>query len=491
MHVSILDSVLREGVQSGRISFSVDEKLAVARKLDEFGVDYIEGGWPGSDANDAEFFRRAKGLALKHAKLVAFGPVRAASRKAADDPHLAALVEAGAPAASVYANLIEITGDGVLKQRVADSVAFLKQHVGEVIFDAANFFDAYEANPQAAIEVLWAARENGAELLVLCDSAGRTQTERLERICEQMVAAVGGELGIHAHNACGLGVANTLAAVMQGFTHVQGTVNGYGARNGVADLVAVLGNLARMGVETRCGGDVPVLRELSAFVAGAAHVAVDPQQAFTGGGVSRNPATLEHWISQFGFADRLGAQARRELADRVHQLESEGYDLDAADGTVELLLRQAAAPDLRLFEVGNYAVATRGSGAPGTHNTATVSLDMGETAVSATAEGNGPIHAMEQALRECLSPVYPSIREMRLVNYQLRVADPQQGSAAKARVYLEWEAGGSRATTLGVSENLLEASWLALVDGMRLELLRLAEREPNAVDMASDSSWAV
>lgn len=491
MRVTILDSVLREGVQSGRISFSVEEKLAVARRLDEFGVDYIEGGWPGSDDQDAEFFRRAKGIGFKHAKLVAFGPVRAESRKAEDDPHLAALVETGAKVVSVYANLVGITGDGVLKQRVADSVAFLSARFDEVIFDAANFFDAYEGNPQAAIEVLWAARQSGAGVLVLCDSAGRTLPDRLGAVCDIVKAAVGGELGIHAHNGCGLGLANTLEAVRHGFTHVQGTVNGYGARNGVADLVGILGNLARMGVETNCGGDPPALRELASFVAGAAHVAVDPQQAFIGGGVSRNPATLEHWIAQYGFTERLGAQARRELADRVHQLELEGYDLDAADGTVELLLRQAASPGVRLFEVGNYSASIRGTGAPGTHNVATVSLDLGEAAVSATAEGNGPIHAMEMALSECLSPVYPAVKRMRIVNYQLRVVDPQHGTAAKARVFLEWETGGMRWTTLGVSDNLLEASWLALVDGMRLELMRLAEREPESVDTASDSSWAV
>ncbi|MBA3973754.1 MAG: hypothetical protein C0504_05990 [Candidatus Solibacter sp.] len=491
MRVSILDSVLREGVQSGRISFSVEEKLAVARRLDEFGVDYIEGGWPGPDGHDAEFFRRARGVEFKSAKLVAFGPVRAESRRAEDDPYLAALAGTGAPVASVYANLMGIAGDGVLKRRVADSVAYLKGRFEEVIFDAANFFDAYEANAEAAIEVLWAARQSGAGVVVLCDSAGRTMPDKVGMVCDIVKAAVGGELGIHAHNGSGLGLANTLEAVRRGFGHVQGTVNGYGARNGVADLVGVLGNLARMGVETRCGGDASKLRELASFVAGAAHVAVDPQQAFTGGGVSRNPATLEHWISQYGFEGRLGAQSRRELADRVHQLEMEGYDLDAADGTVELLLRQAAWPGVRPFEVGNYAVSIRGTGAPGTHNVATVSLDMGEAAVSATEESNGPIHALEMALIGCLAPVYPGVKRMRIVNYQLRVADPQHGTAAKARVFLEWESGGVRWTTLGVSDNLLEASWLALVDGMRLELLRQAEREPESVETANDSSWAV
>lgn len=491
MRVTILDSVLREGVQSGRLSFSVDEKMAVARKLDHFGVDYIEGGWPGSDANDAEFFRRARQIEFKHSKLVAFGPVHVGSHSLDSDAQLAALVAAGTPAVSVYVNLLEIAGDGSVQRRVADSVAFLKRHAAEVIFDAANFFEAYEANPQAALEVVWAARESGARLVVLCDSRGRTMTPRLELICEQVMAAAGPDLGIHAHNACGQGLANTLAAVRQGFTHVQGTVNGYGARNGVADLVAVLGNLALMGVEMSCSGGPELLRELSAFVAGAAHVPVDPQQAFIGGGVTRNPATLEHWIEYHGFAARLNQRARRELADRVHQLELEGYDLDAADGAVELLLRQAASPGLRFFEVGNYAVSTRGAGKPGTHNIATVSLDLGESAVTATAEGNGPIHAMEQALRQCLSPVYPALQRTRLVNYQLRVADPQQGSAAKARVYLEWEFSGARSTTLGVSENLLEASWLALVDGMRLALHRLAEAEPSTIETPPDSSWAV
>jgi len=491
MRVTILDSVLREGVQSGRLSFSVDEKLAVARRLDLFGFDYIEGGWPGSDARDAEFFRRARTVKFDRSKLVAFGPVLAGSHDAADDPQLASLAAAGTATVSVYANLLEITGDGALPRRVADSVAFLKRSTAEAIFDAANFFEAYQANPQAALEVLWAARQSGASLVVLCDSRGRTLTPRLEEICEQVMAAAGGGLGIHAHNACGLGLANTLAAVRQGFTHVQGTVNGYGARNGVADLVAVLGNLALMGAELSCSGDPAVLRELAAFVAGAAHVPPDPQQAFIGGGVCRNPATIEHWIEHHGFAGRLDQRARRELADRVHQLELEGYDLDAAGGAVELLLRQAASPDLRFFEVGNYAVSTRGAAKPGTHNTATVSLDLGESAVTATAEGNGPIHAMEQALRQCLSPVYPAVERTRLVNYQLRVADPQKGSAAKARVYLEWEMDGARSTTLGVSENLLEASWLALVDGMRLALHRETEENPPALDASSDSSWAV
>jgi 2-isopropylmalate synthase len=492
MRVTVLDSTLRDGVQGGDISFSVEDKLRIAQKLDAFGVDYIEAGWPGSNPADAELFRRAQSTVFQNARLTAFGPVCAANRSAADDPQVRALLDAATPAVTVHANFIELRKDPRLVERIRDTVSFLKQNHREVLFDAAHFFDSYEMDEAASLEALETACEAGADVLVLCDTAGGTLPKRLAEVCGEVRVRLECPLGIHTHNEGGLALANILAAIGEGFQHVQGCVNGYGDRAGSADLCGILGNLDKLGVETACSAETSKLRELAVMVAELAHLPLRADQPFVGGGVERRPATLEDWMAHFDFAAKLSDRARREVADRVRHLEMEGYDLAAADGTVELLLREAAHPEARLFEVSNYEVVTRGIGGFGSHTTATVSLEVNEAVISATAEGNGPIHALEQALRQCLAPLYPSIAQVRMTNYQLRVLDPQRGSAAKARVLIEWAAPDARWSTLGVSDNLITASWLALVDAMRLELLRLAEIEPLlAAIFTDDASWAV
>lgn len=530
MRITTLDTTLREGVQGDLITFDVEQKLAIARRLDELGIDLIEGGWPAASRLDADFFQRARtSLVLSHARLAAFGPVRTVHREVAEDAQTHALLDSGAPVVTLFANCYELPyAERGLLDRVRDSVSFFRKAGREVVFDAAHFFDFYDENEALALKLLETAQQAGAQTLVLCDSRGGTLTTRLAFVCAAVRCRFEGTLGIHTHNDAGLAVANTIAAVEEGFSHVQGSVNGYGERCGVADLTAVLPNLELKLHHQTVGRDaLAQLTEVARFVAAAGGLGVRAEAPFVGRSAFASkssdamtevtgvfappphvfPSTVGNeahellsalsgtgdvlrMIDETGLAASLTREQRRELADRIRQLEYEGYDLEAAPGSFELLLREAAMPGVPLFEVSNYEVNTRGIGDFAEQTRASVSLEVNEAVLSATAEGEGPVLALDRALRQCLSGLYPELLLVHLVNYSTRVLEPSRGSAGRVRVLIEWSTPEANWATLGVSESIIGATWRALVDAMRLEILRLLARAPEEVE-TEDQSWAV
>jgi 2-isopropylmalate synthase len=517
MRIYTFDTTLRDGTQGEAVSFSVDDKLLVARKLDELGIDYIEGGWPGSNPKDREFFARARDLSLHHAKLTAFGATRLARNRVDQDGSVLALVEAGTPVVAIFGKTwdfhvrralgIELDENLAL---IADTVAFLKSHGKEVVYDAEHFFDGYLANPEYALKTLEAAHEAGADVLCLCDTNGGTLTPRLREIVADVRRRFDGVIGIHPHNDSEVAVANALAAIDAGATHVQGCMNGYGERCGNANLSAVIANLELKIGHTTIGRErLMQLAAACTFIAELANLPLRGDQPFVGksafahkGGIHvsavlKDSATYEHIapelvgnrqrvlvsdlagrsnivykLDQHGLASQLDEAARRGLLDRIKQLEYEGYEFEAAEGTFELLVREALDPGRHLFDVERYEVTMRSEGASGPRATATVTLRTDAGPVSTTADGHGPFNALHECLRRSLAAQYPQVEGIRLTDYKVRVLDSYKGTAAKVRVLIEWSDHQRSWSTVGVSDNVIEASWRALVDAFRLELMR-------------------
>jgi 2-isopropylmalate synthase len=517
MRIQTFDTTLRDGTQGENVSFSVDDKLIIAEKLDEFGIDYIEGGWPGSNPKDKEFFARAKGLSLTHARLVAFGATRMAKFKVDQDPSVRALVEAETPTVSVFGKTWELHVRRALGIELADNlaligetVAFLRSHGREVIYDAEHFFDGYVANPDYALETLEAAKVAGASVLCLCDTNGGTPTRRLAEIVAEVRRRFDGVIGIHPHNDSDMAVANALAAVEAGATHVQGCVNGYGERCGNVNLSSVIANLELKYGHTTIGRErLSRLTSLCTFIAEKANLPLRNDQPFVGksafahkGGVHvaavlKDSSTYEHItpelvgnrqrvlvsdlagrgnitykLDQHGLAGQLDEGARRQLLERVKQLEYEGYEFEAAEGSFELLVREALQPDQHFFDVENYEVTLRSAGGNGARATATVTVRTQTGLTTTTTEGHGPFNALHECLRKALAPTYPAVSQVRLTDYKVRVLDSFKGTAAKVRVLIEWSDHERSWSTVGVSDNVIEASWRALVDAIRLELMR-------------------
>ena len=523
MRIHTFDTTLRDGTQGEAVSFSVDDKLAIAQKLDELGIDYIEGGWPGSNPKDKEFFARARHLSLSHARLTAFGATRFAKYRVDDDPSVAALVEAGTPAIAIFGKTWDLHVHRALGitleenlELIAETVKYLKDHGKEVIYDAEHFFDGCRANHDYAMRTLEAAHRAGADVLCLCDTNGGTQTDRLAALVTDVRRRFDGVIGIHPHNDSDVAVANALAAVEAGATHVQGCLNGYGERCGNANLTSVIANLElKLGHTTIGPGRLASLTPVCKFIAELANLPLRGDQPFVGksafahkGGVHvaavlKDPATYEHIVpelvgnqqrvlvsdlsgrgnityklKQHGLADRLDEAARRSVLDRIKQMEYDGYELEAAEGTFELIVREAVQPGLHFFDVDRYEVTMR-STAPGvSETTATVVLRGRDGVHEATATGHGPFNALHVCLRKCLSQLYPQIAEVHLTDYKVRVLDSYKGTAAKVRVLIEWSDHRTSWSTVGVSDNVIEASWRALVDAIRLELMRIADEQP-------------
>src|SRR3954470_2606630 len=536
MKIFTFDTTLRDGTQGESVSFSVDDKLLVAQKLDELGIDYIEGGWPGSNPKDKDFFARAGELNLKHARLTAFGSTRFAKNPVHEDRNVLALVEANTPVVSIFGKTwdlhvkraLGITEDENLLL-ISETVKYLKDHGKEVVYDAEHFFDGYTANPAYALQTLEAAHRAGADVLVLCDTNGGTITGRLVELVGEVRRRFDGVIGIHTHNDSDLAVANSIAAVEAGATHVQGCMNGYGERCGNANLASIIANLELKLGHTTIGPER--LASLSAacrFIAELANLPLRNEQPFVGksafahkGGVHvsavlKDSLTYEHIapelvgnrqrvlvsdlsgrgnilykLKQHGLADRLTEEARRELLERIKQMEYEGYELEAAEGTFELLVREALHPGMHFFDVESYEVSTRAAGNSASVSTATVTLKAQDGTHSETASGHGPFHALHVALRQCLSKVYPQITEVRLTDYKVRVLDSRKGTAANVRVLIEWSDHRKSWSTVGVSDNVIEASWKALVDAIRLELMRLTEQDSSVEKAVEDYCWGV
>jgi 2-isopropylmalate synthase len=528
MRIFTFDTTLRDGTQGEAISFSVDDKLVIAQKLDELGIDYIEGGWPGSNPKDKEFFARARALRFNHAKLTAFGSTRFARNRVDEDPNVLALVAAETPTVAVFGKTwdlhvrraLEIGLDENLAL-IAETVSYVKAHGREVVYDAEHFFDGYRANPDYALRTIEAAHTAGADVLCLCDTNGGTMTDRLEELVAEMRRRFDGVIGIHPHNDSGVAVANALAAVRAGATHVQGCLNGYGERCGNVNLTSVIANLElKLGHETIGADRLATLTSTCTFIADLANLPLPGDLPYVGksafahkGGIHvsavlKDRSTYEHIepervgnrqrvlvsdlsgranitykLQQRGLAARLDDAQRRGLLERIKQMEYDGYELEAAEGTFELLVREALHPGVQFFDVEGYEVTMKSAGEGTTEATATVRLRGDDGVHTATAAGNGPFNALHLCLRKCLSAIYPQTADVRLTDYKVRVLDSYKGTAAKVRVLIEWSDHKASWSTVGVSDNVIEASWNALIDAIRLELMR--ERHPVAVEPAA------
>jgi 2-isopropylmalate synthase len=534
MRISTFDTTLRDGTQGEAVSYSVDDKLLIAQKLDELGIDYIEGGWPGSNPKDKEFFERARDLKLNHARLTAFGSTRFAKNPVHEDRSVRAIVEAGTPVCAIFGKSWDFHVQralGVTEEEnqalIFETVKFLVDHGKEVVYDAEHFFDGYIHNPDFALRTLEQAKKAGAYVLCLCDTNGGTLTGRLAEIVSQVRQRFDGIIGIHTHNDSDVAVANTLAAVEEGATHVQGCMNGYGERCGNATLASVIANLELKLGHTTIGQDKLVhLTAVSRYIAELANLPMRRDQPFVGqsafahkGGVHvsavmKDSATYEHVkpesvgnrqrvlvsdlsgksnilykLRQQGF-ERLSEDARRQLLERIKEMEYLGSDLEAADGTFELLVREALRPGVQLFDVEGYEVTTR-SGAIATRSSATVKIKAQDGLHAETAHGHGPVHALDICLRKCLSTLYPQIKNVRLTDYKVRVLDSKKGTAAKVRVLVEWTDHKKSWSTVGVSHDVIEASWMALLDALRLELMRLTEKDETVAKAVEDYCWGV
>ena len=526
MRVFVYDTTLRDGAQGENVSFSVDDKLAVARKLDGMGIDYIEGGWPGSNPRDEGFFERAKSeLDLRHARLTAFGSTRHAANKPEDDANVRKLVGAETPVVTIFGKSWDLHTERALRvseeqnrEMIASTVAYLKALGREVIYDAEHFFDGYESNRDFALRTLEAAQRAGADALVLCDTNGGTLTARLAEIVADVRKRFDGVLGIHTHNDSELAVANAVAAVELGATHVQGTMNGYGERCGNCNLIPLICNLElKLGHTTIGRENVGKLTGFANYIADVANLVLANGAAFVGksafahkGGIHvsavlREASTYEHVepqtvgnerrvlvsdlsgrsniafkLQEKGWAEKLDDAARKRVLDRIKQMEFEGYELESADGSFELLIRQALAPETYFFKLDRMRMVTRKAGRKRSQCTVEMTVDTPAGPQKAEVAASGPFDAIAGALRRCLGQVYPAVADIRLVDYKVRVLDPGKGTAAKVRVLINWTDHKDVWTTVGVSDDVLEASWNALCDSVRLELLRLQDAAPAA-----------
>jgi 2-isopropylmalate synthase len=525
--VSLYDTTLRDGCQGEDVSLTLADKLRVAERLDELGFDYIEGGWPGSNPRDEEFFREAKKLRLRHARITAFGMTRRAGSSAGKDLNLRKLVEAETPVITIFGKTwqlhvledLKISRDENLEV-IQDSVHHLRRHTGEVIFDAEHFFDGYKDDPVYALACLKAAASGGASTLVLCDTNGGNLPTFIADATRAAAAAVDKPLGIHCHNDCELAVANSLAAVEAGAVQVQGTINGFGERCGNANLVSVVAGLElKLGYSTIGSERLRRLTELSHFVYELANLPPRKSQAYVGqsafahkGGVHvaavrKNPLTYEHIdpaavgnVQRVLISDLSGKANILEKAEQfgVHvdskdpkvqallaqlkEFENAGYQYEGAEASFELMMHRALNGHLRFFKLIGFRVIDetyKGSELPSSEASVAVEFLDGRRA-QAVAFGNGPVNALDQALREVLTKEYPQIATVELLDYKVRVLPGMAGTAAKVRVLIESGDAHDRWGTVGVSHNVIEASWQALVDSIDYKLYTDRKRRDEA-----------
>ena len=516
--VDVYDTTLRDGSQQEGLSLTVDDKLRVAEQLDHLGVQYIEGGWPGANPKDAEFFRRAAAgeLHLHHATLVAFGSTRKAGGRAETDPVLADMMAARTPVVCLVAKSAEWHVTETLRtslteavDMVADSVGWLVAQGKRVFLDAEHFFDGYRANPGFSTDVLAAAVDAGAEVVVLCDTNGGSLPFEVERVVGEVRDRFNGPVGVgcHFHNDSGCAVANSLVAVRMGATQVQGCINGYGERTGNADLTAAIPDLTlKMGVRTIERERLTLLTSVAHHIAEVVNIAPDPHQPFVGpsafahkaglhtSAIARSRSAYEHVdpdlvgngtrfvVSEMAGrstialkAEQLGLAiddaAMATVVDQLKELEHRGYHFEVADGSLELLMRSATGWKQPYFTLESHRVITelREDGSFVTE--ATVKVLVGDDRVIATAEGNGPVNALDAAMRQAIGPVYPQLAHVHLTDYKVRVLDTNRGTGAVTRVLIDSTDGEITWTTIGVSENVIEASWAALADSLVFGLL--------------------
>jgi 2-isopropylmalate synthase len=516
MKIQLYDTTLRDGAQGEGVSFSLEDKVLIARRLDEMGFDYVEGGYPLSNPKDAEFFQRLAAEPLKHSKACAFGMTRRRGMKPADDPGMKALLEANTPVVTIVGKTSDFHATDVLGvsleenlAMIRETVAFLREQDREVIYDAEHFFDGWKANPEYAAKTIRAAAEAGAKIIVMCDTNGGSLPEEVAALTKDASAAVDVPLGIHCHNDCELAVANSLAAVDAGAVHVQGTINGLGERCGNVDLISVIGNLSlkkKNGYETLSRERLAHLTELSRYVYEIANMNFRNGQPFVGasafahkGGmhvhaVAKAAHSYEHidpaavgnerrvLVSELSgrsnivaLATKLNLSQEKELMDRVLreivELENRGYQFEAAEASFELLVQRLAGKFTPHFELLKYSTIVENRGrAPITE--AALKLRIGDEVRHEVAEGDGPVNALDAALRKALNGHFPNLAGVHLVDYKVRVINSEAATAASVRVVIESRDEHDTWGTVGVHENVIEASWNALVDSIEYKLCK-------------------
>ncbi|MBJ6359852.1 citramalate synthase [Paenibacillus sp. GCM10012307] len=523
--ISIFDTTLRDGTQGEGISLSADDKIKIAQKLDTLGVHYIEGGNPGSNSKDIEFFKRVKSLQLR-AKITAFGSTRRKNSIAEHDASLLRIVESGVPAATLVGKSWDFHVHTALQttleenlSMIADSFAFLKRNGMEAIYDAEHFFDGYKHNPEYAIAALRSAQDAGADWIVLCDTNGGTLPGEIQEIVTRVRQELTAPIGIHTHNDCELAVANTLAAVSAGARQVQGTINGYGERCGNANLCSIIPNLQiKMNYQCIETEQLVQLTNVARYVSEIANVHMPVNQAYVGnaafahkGGIHvsailKDSKTYEHiapelvgnkqriLVSELAGQSNIISKAQelgldihsnnektKQIIDKIKELEHQGYQFEGADASLELLLREAFGEYKEIFKLESFKMLVEKSNGKMVSE-AIVKINVDGETVYTAAEGNGPVNALDNALRKALVQFYPRIMDVHLSDYKVRVFDEIDATAAKVRVLIESTDFNNTWSTVGVSSNIIEASWQALVDSIRYALLNSAKQENSGND---------
>jgi 2-isopropylmalate synthase len=517
--IQIYDTTLRDGTQGEGVSLSLYDKLQITKRLDEIGVDFIEGGYPLSNEKDVEYFERVRQMDLRHAKVCAFGMTRRRGITAAEDPGIKALLDAGTAICTIVGKTWDFQVTDVLRvtvdenlEMIGDSIRVLRTAGRQVFYDAEHFFDGWKANPEYAARTIRAAAEAGASLVILCDTNGGSLPEEIGQMTRQAaecLAPLGVSVGIHCHNDCELAVANSLAAVDAGAVQVQGTINGLGERCGNADLISVIANLTlkKKGYQVLGGTGLQHLTQVSRYVYETANLNLRNNQPFVGlsafahkGGmhvhaVHRASASYEHidpaavgnerrfLVSELSGRSNIVAMTvkhnlrqDRELMDRilaeVVRLENRGYQFEAAEASFDLLVRRCVGTFMPHFELLKYHIEVVSDTGRDVVTEATVKLRVGGELRHEVAEGDGPVNALDAALRKALNGKYPSLNEMHLMDYKVRVVNSEAGTAARIRVFIESRDDQDLWGTVGVSENIIEASWLALVDAIEYKLYK-------------------
>lgn len=519
----IYDTTLRDGAQQEGLNLSVHDKLTIARHLDDLGVGFIEGGWPGANPKDTEFFKlAAKELKLKNATFVAFGATRRANSKAADDALLRALAESGAPVVTLVAKShdrhVELALKTDLQENLAmikDSIKFLRQGGQRVFLDAEHFFDGYRANPAYALEVVRAAAEAGADVIALCDTNGGMLPDELSEVVAKVISDSSARIGIHCHNDTGCAIANSLAAVAAGASHVQGTLNGYGERTGNADLISIIANLQlKKKQEVLPIGALEEAFRIAHAVAEVTNVSPSARQPYVGisafahkaglhaSAIKVDPALYQHEnpesvgndmrmlvsemagrasieikSSQLGFDLSKEKEVVARLVERVKELESGGYTFEAADASFELLLREElAGKKPSFFTIESWKTSVDQGGDGSVTSRAEVSIRAKGELISASGSGNGPVNAIDRALRNGLEKLYPELAELELTDYKVRILEGRLGTGAITRVLVESSDGHGEWSTIGVHENVIAASAMALEDALTYGLIRAGKK---------------
>ncbi len=518
--ITIYDTTLRDGTQGEQVNLSAEDKLRIAKKLDEYGIPYIEGGWPGSNPKDARFFELARKSTFNSARITAFGSTRRSMMRPEKDKNLKALLETGVETVAVFGKSWDLHASQILEvsldenvAMIEDSVAYLKKNGREVIFDAEHFFDGYKHNSEYALKTIRAAMNGGADIVVLCDTNGGAMPDEISRIMREVIPHTSIPVAIHAHNDCGLALANSLAAVNAGATMVHGTINGYGERCGNVDLISVIGNLQlKLGHQCIPEEWLPHLTELSRFVSEVANVPPLNQRPFVGksafahkGGVhvsaiEKNPAAYEHLdpmlvgnrrrvlVSDLSGKSNIEYKSRemgirlggkgfdsQKIVNKIKELEDHGYQFEAAEGSLELLIKKATGQFEEPFVLESFRVTIEKNKDGETSSQATIKIAVGNDEEITAAEGDGPVNALDNALRKALTKFFPHINEIGLVDFKVRVIDGSEATAAKVRVQIETRDAREIWTTIGVSTDIIEASWQALADSVQYKLSKEVE----------------